>query len=289
MIALAPIALAIAAPVRAEPIDDAPPLVMAVIDPRAALSVDALWLRGTSPSVDGVVGKLAYRHQLGAHAWIEGGLGVAWAAVAPETGLSLTNATVDAGYRLTRRAAIRARLGLPSAAGGGRSGSAAASITALRVDDPAHSAPSTTSVGAYGDWRTDGPGDRPKAYAQLEAGIELWSGDTFTPVLRVGVGGGVRVAPRLILAGELTTLAYILDAGAPEDFVHALDLGATIRIPSGTLTTRLEVPLDRAFRSRDTFLVGLAYRWGRSTGDVPVPSAEASLRIHPTARSSRGL
>ncbi len=262
----APLVLVLAAtgaPARAAPDDDAPPLVMAVIDPRAALTVEAVWIRGAAPAVDGLVGTLAYRHQLGAHGWIEGGLGVAWAAVAPETGLSLTNATIDAGYGLTRRTAIRARLGLPSAAGGGRSGSAAAAIAALRVDDRARVAPSTTAVGAYGDWRTDGAGARSKVYAQLEAGLELWSGDEVTTALRIGVGGGVQVAPRLILAGELTTIAFILDPGAPEDFIHALDLGATVRVPGGAITTRLEVPLDRSFRARDAFLVGLAYRWER--------------------------
>jgi hypothetical protein len=261
--AVAVVALGAARPGHADPDDDGPPLVMAVIDPRAALTVAAQWLRGTGPAVDGVIGTVAYRHQLGARAWLEGGLGIQWAAVAPQAGLSLTNATIDAGYRLGHRAAIRIRIGLPSAASGGRSGAAAAAIAALRIDDRAVSAASTTSVGAYGDWRTDGLGDHAKAYGQIEAGLELWSGDSVTPAIRLGVGGGVHVAHRLVLAGELTTMSFILAAGGPEDFIHALDLGASVRIPTGAITARLEVPLDNSFRARDAVLVGLAYRWER--------------------------
>jgi hypothetical protein len=67
----------------------------------------------------------------------------------------------------------------------------------------------------------------------------------------------------LWLLAELTTIAFILDRDPPPpggDFIHALDLGASIALPRGALAVRLEVPVDLALRTRNDVAVGLAYR-----------------------------
>lgn len=243
------------------PFVPAPP-VMAHLDPADALIAEAVWEHGRDPSVDGVIGELAYRHALGPRSWLDGAIGVEAATTDAADGLSLLDATIGAGVRVGDRAAVRARIGLPSAADGGSAGAAAAAIADLRVDDRAASRPATTSIGAYVDWRANG--ERARTFVQIEGGAEAWiGGDHDVPALRAGIAGGVRVAAPLWLLAELTTIAFVLDRDPPPpggDFVHALDLGAAIALPRGALAIRLEVPTDAALRTRDDLAIGVAYR-----------------------------
>jgi hypothetical protein len=241
------------------------PLVMSPIEARDALVAEALWEHGRDPTVDGVVGVVDYRRAIGERGWLEGAIGVQAAALGGgASGRSLLDATVGAGYRVGEHTAVRARVGLPSAAAAGSAGAAAAAIADLRVDDRASSRPQTTSFGADLDWRLAGD-DGGRAFAQVEAGFEAWAGPgDDVPVLRLGVAGGVRAAPRTWLLAELTTIAFILDDAPPPpggDFIHALDLGVSIDVPRGAIAARLEVPCDDALRVRDDVAVGVAWRY----------------------------
>jgi hypothetical protein len=236
---------------------------MPAIDPADAFVAQASWEHGRDPSVDGVIGQAGYRRAIGARGWVEGAIGVEAATVGGSGGLSLLDATIGAGLRVGDRAAVRARVGLPSAADGGSAGAAAGALADLRVDDRAVSRPETTSLGVYLDWRDDAFDG--KTFVQIDAGFEAWVGPgPDIPALRLGAAGGVRAAPRTWLIAELTTIAFILDRDPPPpggDFIHALDLGVSIDVPRGAIAARLEVPLDDALRARDDFAVGLAWRY----------------------------
>ena len=233
---------------------------MDLIDPHDAFVAEAAWEHGRDPSVDGVIGAIGYRRAIGLRGWIDGSIGVQAASVGGDGGLSLLDASAGAGIVLGR-AAVRARVGLPSAADAGSAGAAAGAIADLRVDDRAISRPATTSLGVYLDARWD----QARTFAQVEAGFEAWvGGPSDVPALRAGVAGGVRVAPRAWLLAELTTMAFILDRDPPPpggDFIHALDLGAEVALPGGgAIAVRIEVPVDNALRARDDVAIALRYR-----------------------------
>lgn len=59
------------------------------------------------------------------------------------------------------------------------------------------------------------------------------------------------------LTASLVNRSFLLAHGAPENFTHTFALGIVAHNCRGQLALRLEVPVDRAARADDRFVVGL--------------------------------
>jgi len=176
----------------------------------------------------------------------------------------LGNITATAGYHGSaiqpspQFVALALRVSAPT---GSTDGPGAAVMSALanpRVGDPEPLLPGVTSVEALADWRWSSDA----WWLQLEVGAAgRWKPQTpFVPVLRVSIAGAIRLEPWLDLTASFITRSFMLASDPPEDFVHALVLGAVSDVGRARVALRLEVPVDHSARLDDRFVVGIEVR-----------------------------
>ncbi len=184
---------------------------------------------------------------------------------APANAATLGNATARIGYLFAdaftggiRLAALAVRVSAPTSPAVGDGAQTAAALALPRVADGELFLPDTASAELLADWRWS----RPTWWLQAEGGAAAWSQPAHATdgVLRLSFAGGVPVEPWLELTASLVNRSFLLAHGAPENFTHTFALGIVAHNCRGQLALRLEVPVDRAARADDRFVVGLELR-----------------------------
>lgn len=143
---------------------------------------------------------------------------------------------------------------LPTAADQGESSFASYMSSLARLDVGPRYFADTTTLSLHGHYRADGP----RVFVQALMGLDIWLVDAEfeeqrVDVLRIGAGGGFRIAPELALVMELTTISFLFEPGnaVDDEFYHWLDMGARYALGDVMLGAWLYLPLDHEFRAEE--------------------------------------
>lgn len=185
-----------------------------------------------------------------------------------EGGTGIGNVTaglrfIAAGRDKSSRFGLGGSVSLPSASDDGEGGAAAFYGGVFRnLHDPGRYLPNVTTIRTEADLLLSSD----RIYVQGQLGVQVllfedgnafpFGGDDQQNLLRLCVGGGAWLAPKLALLAEVTSFSDILENDDDDDFVHTLDTGVRYHGGDVSASVRLYVPFDEGERTEDAVGAG---------------------------------